>query len=222
LNGTHYVVRPPVDAIQEFKVQTNSFSAEFGRSAGAILNATIKSGTNRFHGNGWEFLRNDKLDAANFFENSPTPTKKGEFRLNQFGASIGGPIRKDKTFFFGDYEGTRIRQAVPYTSTVPTAKERASGYTDLSDLLTQGGTRMDLLGRTTPLGQVFDPSTTRAVLCGVVDPPSGLTAPCPSGTANGSPIGYVREPFAGNILSAGRLDPERRCAPPAFPRAQQR
>jgi hypothetical protein len=101
LNGTAFSVRPPVDAIQEFKIQTNNYSAEFGRSAGAILNATIKSGANQFHGNAWEFLRNDKLDAANFFENAGG-IQKGEYRQNQFGFTFGGPIRKDKTFFFGD------------------------------------------------------------------------------------------------------------------------
>lgn len=204
LNGTHFVVRPPVDAIQEFKIQTNSFSAEFGRSAGAILNATIKSGTNHLHGTVWEFLRNDKFDAANFFENAGG-IPKGEFRQNQFGGSIGGPViiphlyhGKDRTFFFFDYEGTRIRQAVPYTSTVPTALERSSGYTNLSELLTQGGTQTDVLGRTTPLGQVFDPSTTRAVTAGQVDPVTGLTA---------NSTGFVREPFPGNIIPANRLDP---------------
>jgi hypothetical protein len=213
LNGTHFVVRPAVDAIQEFKIQTNSFSAEFGRSAGATLNATIKSGTNHVHGSLWEFVRNDKFDAANFFENSGG-IRKGKYRQNQFGGSIGGPVfiphvynGKDKTFFFFDYEATRIRQAIPYFSTVPTALERSSGYTDLSELLTQGGTQTDVLGRTTPLGQVFDPSTTRAVACGVPDTVSGLTAPCPAGTAVGTQIGFVREPFKGNILPASRLDP---------------
>src|SRR5437868_4713133 len=219
LEFTHFVVRPPVDAIQEFKIQTNSFSAEFGRSAGAILNATIKSGTNHFHGTLWEFLRNDKFDAANFFENAGG-IPKGEFRQNQFGGSVGGPVilphlyhGKDKTFFFFDYEGTRTRQAVPYTSTVPTALERSSGYTNLSELLTQGGTQTDVLGRTTPLGQVFDPSTTRAVLCGTVDPVTGLTPPggagtaCPTGTPAGTQAGFVREPFSGILIPATRLDP---------------
>ncbi len=206
LNGAAYVVKPPVDAIAEFKMQTDNYSAEAGRSAGAILNATIKSGTNEFHGNVWEFLRNDALDAANFFENSGG-VPKGEYRQNQFGFTIGGPIRKNKTFFFGDYEGTRIRQAVPFIDTVPTMLERDSGYTNLSELLTQGGTRTDLLGRTTALGQVFDPSTTRAVTCGVADPVTGIVAPCPSGVSTGSQIGFVREPFPGNILPAGRLDP---------------
>ncbi len=104
LNGTNFVILPPLDAIQEFKVQTADFSAELGRSAGAVLNATIKSGTNSIHGAAWEFFRNDKLDAADWFENN-SGTKKGELRQNQFGASIGGPIIKDKLFYFGDYEG---------------------------------------------------------------------------------------------------------------------
>jgi hypothetical protein len=205
LNGTAYVVRPPVDAIAEFKIQTNDYSAEFGRSAGAILNASIKSGTNQLHGNAWEFLRNDKLDAANFFENSGG-LPKGEYRQNQFGFTVGGPIRKDKTFFFGDYEGTRIRQALPSVNTVPTALERNSGYTDLSELLTQGGTRTDVFGRNFALGQVFDPSTTRAVTCGVGDAVTGITVPC-AGMSAGSQVGFAREPFPGNIIPANRLDP---------------
>ena len=134
LNGAAYSVKPPVDAIQEFKVETNNYSAESGRSAGAVLNATLKSGTNEFHGALWEFVRNDMFDAANYFE-----TAKGKFRQNQFGGTLGGPIRREKMFFFMDYEGTRIRQAYHYISTVPTALERSSGYTNVSDLLTQGG-----------------------------------------------------------------------------------
>ena len=183
LNGTAYAVRPPVDAIEEFKIQTNNYSAELGRSAGAVLNATIKSGTNQFHGSAWEFLRNDALDAANFFENAGG-LQKGEYRQNQFGATIGGPIKKEKTFFFGDYEGTRIRQSETFVETVPTWLERSSGFTNLSDLLNQGGTTTDAAGVTYALGQVFDPSTTRPV--------SG---------------GFVRSPFIGNILPASRLDP---------------
>src|SRR5207247_1112546 len=122
LNGTAFVVLPPVDAIQEFKVQTNNYSAEFGRAGGAVLNATIKSGTNQLHGTAWEFLRNDKFDAADFFENSGG-TRKGTFRQNQFGAAVGGPVYipgvyngRNKTFFFGDFEGTRIRQGTPQST----------------------------------------------------------------------------------------------------------
>jgi hypothetical protein len=98
LNGTNFIVLPPVDAVEEFKVQTGEFSAQLGRSAGAVLNASIKSGTNSFHGAVWEFLRNDKLDAADWFEdNSPTP-HKGELRYNTFGGTIGGPILRTRSF----------------------------------------------------------------------------------------------------------------------------
>ena len=205
LNGTNYAIKPPVDAIQEFKVSTNDYSADTGRSAGAVLNATIKSGTNHFHGAAWEFFRNDALDAANYFENA-NGLPKGRFQQNQFGATLGGPIIHNKTFFFVDYEGTRANQAIPYTSTVPTATEVSSGFTNFSELLGQGGTVTDILGRSFALGQIFDPSTTRAISCGVQDPVTGITAPCPSGTSTGSNIGYAREIFAGNILPAGRLE----------------
>ncbi|PYT30988.1 MAG: hypothetical protein DMG57_06525 [Acidobacteria bacterium] len=107
LSGAAYVVKPPIDAIGEFKLQTNSFSAEFGRPGGAVLNATLKSGTNEIHGSAWEFLRNDKLDATDFFLNR-AGQKKGAFKQNQFGATAGGPVIKNKTFWFVDYEGTRI------------------------------------------------------------------------------------------------------------------
>ncbi len=103
---------------------------------------------------------------------------------------LAARFERDKTFFFMDYQGTRIRQAITSVNTVPTALERASNYTNLSELLTQGGTRTDVLNRTSALGQVFDPSTTRAV-----------------SDASGAPLGYVREPFDGNLLPTSRLDP---------------
>ncbi|MGH9433691.1 MAG: carboxypeptidase regulatory-like domain-containing protein, partial [Terriglobia bacterium] len=207
LNGTAYVVRPPVDAIEEFKVQTSDFSAELGRAGGAVLNATLKSGTNQYHGGAWEFFRNSGLDAANFFENSNNQAK-GEFRQNQFGATIGGPLSiphvyngKDKTFFFADYEGTRIRQATPFVNTVPTAIERTSGYMDFSELLTAQATgtpQKDLLGRSFPLGSILDSATTRPVTTGQRDPVTGLVA---TGT------GYVRDAFPNNQIPAARVDP---------------
>src|SRR5216684_3388992 len=174
LNGTNFVVLPPVDAIEEFKVQTSDFSAEFGRSGAAVLNATIKSGTNNFHGAAWEFFRNDKLDAADFFENAGG-IKKGALRQNQFGFSAGGPVvipkvfdGRNKVFFFGDYEGFRRVQGTILTGSVPTAAERASGYTDLSDLISgQSGTQTDALGRTMPTGTILDPATTRQISPGV-------------------------------------------------------
>jgi hypothetical protein len=212
LNGTNFVVLPPLDAIQEFKVQTSDYSAQFGRAGGAILNATIKSGTNNFHGTAWEYLRNDKFDAADWFEDAGQ-IHKGEYRQNQFGGTLGGPVIKNKVFFFGDYEGLRKRQGVVFTSTVPTAAETASGFTDLSAIISgQTGTQTDDLGRSFPVGTVFDPATTRAVTATETDPVTGLLA---TGT------GYVRDPFSTcpittitytlaacglNQLPSGRLD----------------
>ncbi|MGH9663602.1 MAG: carboxypeptidase regulatory-like domain-containing protein [Bryobacteraceae bacterium] len=98
------MLTPSVDAIQEFKVQANSFSAQYGRGD-AVVNATIKAGTNQYHGVLFEFLRNNDLDARNFFATGNYP-----YRQNQFGGSLGGPILHDKTFFFVNYEGPRIRQ----------------------------------------------------------------------------------------------------------------
>jgi hypothetical protein len=205
LNGAAYVVRPPVDAIQEFKVQTSNYNAEFARAAGAVVNAVLKSGTNQVHGDAWEFLRNDALDGTDYFLNAGNQ-KKGEFRRNQFGFTLGGPVviphvynGKNKTFIFGDLEETRIRQAVPFVDTVPTLNERNSGFTNFEDLITaQSGTQKDLLGRTFPLGQVFDPASTRTVTSGQIDAVTG-------DTATGG--GYVRDPFPGNIIPASRLDP---------------
>src|SRR5262249_24026623 len=100
-----------VDAVQEFKVKTNNFSAEFGHAAGAVVNATIKSGTNQFHGAVFEFLRNNILDANNFFTNA-AGLPRAPFHQNQFGGAIGGPIIHNKTFFFADYQGTRQTTSV--------------------------------------------------------------------------------------------------------------
>jgi len=122
LNETNYVIQPSVEALEEFKVQTNAYSAEFGRGNGAIINATIKSGTNGFHGSVYEFLRNEKLDAKNFFDPADQPI--APYKQNQFGATFGGPIVKNRSFFFVDYEGLRIRQAQTLTSTVPTPAMR--------------------------------------------------------------------------------------------------
>jgi Carboxypeptidase regulatory-like domain len=195
LNGTNYVILPPVDAIQEFKVQTADFSAELGRAAGAVLNATIKSGTNSIHGAAWEFFRNDVLDAADYFENN-TGIGKGKLRQNQFGASFGGPIIKNKIFIFGDYEGFRRVQGSPENGNVPTKNMRTppgggNPYTDLSDILAlnDGTTRADVLGRAFQKGAILDPATTRFVAAGAVDPVSGLVN-------NSGSSGYVRDAFS--------------------------
>jgi hypothetical protein len=112
------VIQPSVEALQEFKIQTNAYSAEFGRSAGALVNAVIRSGTNDLHGTVYEFLRNSELDASNFFANK-NRLKKPFRQRNQFGAAVGGPIIKNKTFIFGDYEGLRDAAGVVRTTSVP-------------------------------------------------------------------------------------------------------
>ena len=120
-------ISPSVDAIQEFRVQTSNYSAEFGTEAGGQINLVTKSGTNSLHGSAYEFLRNDAFDGRNFFSGSTKP----ELRRNQYGGTLGGPIRKDKTFFFGSYEGTRIRKGFTQTAFVPTPAERAGDFSDL-------------------------------------------------------------------------------------------
>jgi hypothetical protein len=115
------ILKTSVDAIEEFKVQTSNYSAEFGRSGGAVINATIKSGTNQFHGTAFEFLRNSALDARGFFE--PPDQAKAPFKQNQFGGTLGGPIKKNKLFFFGDYQGTRVSAATTRIVKVPLPAE---------------------------------------------------------------------------------------------------
>ncbi len=113
-------VRPNVEGMQEISVQTNSYAPEAGRTAGGVINVVTKSGTNRFHGSAYEYFRNDIFDARQVLQNTGS---KPELRQNQFGGSIGGPIFRDKTFFFGDYEGLRQVSGVTYQSTVPTIDE---------------------------------------------------------------------------------------------------
>jgi Carboxypeptidase regulatory-like domain/TonB dependent receptor len=126
------VIQPSIDAIQEFKVQTNNFGADIGRG-GAVVNVVLKSGSNRFHGSLFEFLRNSWFDAKNYFDDPTLPI--APYKQNQFGGTLGGPIIKDKTFFFVDYQGTRIRQSLTDISVVPpalsTSGERAGNFSDL-------------------------------------------------------------------------------------------
>jgi len=119
---------PSIDSIQEFQVQTNNYSAEYGRNSGSIVNLVTKSGTNQFHGSAYEFLRNDALDARNFFADPAFAAP--ELRLNQFGATLGGPIHKDKTFFFGNYEGFRQIAGITELTNVPTDAERSGEFYD--------------------------------------------------------------------------------------------
>jgi hypothetical protein len=134
-NRARDIIRPPLDALSEFSVQTSNFSAEYGSSAGAVVSAITKSGTNSFHGSAYDFLRNDHLDAINYFAQ-----RRPLLVRNQYGGSLGGPIRRDRAWFFAAYEGTPNRSESTASSTVPTQAQRSGNFTS------------------TP---VFDPATTR-------------------------------------------------------------
>ena len=134
MNATGYAnelaIVPTQDALQEFKVMTNNLPAEYGRFSGGIVSFITKSGSDQLHGEAYEYLRNKVLNANNFFdnrENIPTP----QFTQNQFGANLGGPVRRDKTFFFASYDGFRLRQGQPYLVTVPTLAERSGDFSNL-------------------------------------------------------------------------------------------
>src|SRR5580692_1130508 len=128
-------VQPTPDSIQEFRVLTNTFDAEYGRNSGSVVNVVTKSGTNQFHGNMYEFFRNKVLNADGYFD-----TTKPQFNQNQFGGTFGGPIKKDRTFFFASYEGRRIRQGVPSpVVTVPTLAQRPSATQPFADFTDAGG-----------------------------------------------------------------------------------
>jgi len=141
---------PTQDAIQEFRVQTNNLGAEFGRFAGGVINMYSKSGTNSFHGSAYEFLRNKVLNANTFFNNR-SGIGVPAFTQNQFGANVGGPAIKDKTFFFFSYEGYRLRQGQSTLNSVPSAAMRAG---DFSNVRTAQGV----------LVPIYDPLTTCGVL----------------------------------------------------------
>jgi hypothetical protein len=133
-NGTTYAIAPPPDALQEFRLETSNFSAEYGHSAGSILNASIKSGTNQIHGDVWEYFRNTNLDARNYFALVNPP-----YHMNQFGATLGFPIIHDRLFYFGDIQSTRITYAANQTFSVPTALERQGNFSELLNPSLTGG-----------------------------------------------------------------------------------
>ena len=198
LNESTYVIQPSVDAIGEFKVQTNAYSAEFGRGNGAIMNAVIKSGTNQFHGDVYEFVRNDKFDATNAFDQFG----KQPYKQNQFGATLGGPIIKNRTFFFGDYEGLRVRQATPILNVIPTPQMIAGNFTDnltnLAAMAVDPNTgqatsqpALDCNGKATYFGEIFNTRLTQA--------------------SNLNPDGFCGVPIATggqlNVFPNGLIDP---------------
>ncbi len=213
LNETNFVIQPPIDALEEFKVQTNAYSAEFGRGNGAIVNAVIKSGKNQLHGSLWEFLRNEKLDSKNYFDdrNAPTPP----FKQNQFGGTFGGPVvipglynGKDRTFFFFDYEGLRKRQAQTQTALVPNSDwlkgDFTNGldgnplldYTKATHLKPDGTGPLisDCNGVQTYAGEIFDTRQTQ------------VSASSPTGLC-GMPFGYNAGGQPINVIPLAAQDP---------------
>lgn len=205
-------LEPPPDAVQEFKIQTNIYDAAFGKTAGSTMNLVTKSGSNEFHGDAWEFLRNDDIDARNFFATNQTNPVTGAeipgsarpaYRRNQFGATLGGPIRKDKTFFFVYYDALRESKGLSLTNQVPTAAERAG---DLSSALT--GQTMNLCGAGGPAnlnfdtGQLFNPGTESLFTC-------------PLGSANAGSTILIGSPVPRNIIAD--IDPVAQKALGAFP-----
>src|SRR4029077_19321640 len=126
----HLVASPPPDIIQEFNIQKSIYSPEFGGKASATISAVTKSGANALHGNLYEFLRNDIFDARNFFDGAQKP----RYRQNQFGATLGGPLKRDSTFFFLGYEGLRVRQAVTERFSVPSIKVRGGDFSGLPSI----------------------------------------------------------------------------------------
>jgi hypothetical protein len=175
-------VVPMVDAVEEFKVETNSLKAEYGQTSGGVVNVVTKSGTNSFHGSLYEFGRNDAMDARNAFATQPDNSGriKPVLRYNQYGGTVGGPILipklyngKNKTFFFVGYEQWRFRNSELRFASVPTALQRGGDFTNTRDA--QG-----------TLISIFDPATTRA---------------------NPGGSGFVRDPLPGNVVPRSRMDP---------------
>jgi hypothetical protein len=171
---------PTVEAAQEFKVESNNLSAEYGRFGGGVINVSTKAGSNKWHGSALEFIRNNAFDANEFF-NKTAGKSIPPFRMNQFGGSLAGPLSlpklysgKNRTFFFADYQGTHWRRGDVFTATMPTALEKAGDFTKTFNSAGQ-------------MMVVYDPSTTR---------------PDPNVTGQS-----IRDPFPGNVIPANRVDP---------------
>ena len=192
--GVIYVPSP--DNVQEFKVQQNSFTAQYGWSTGNVINVITKSGGNRLHGDVYEYMRNGALDSNYYFNKNKTPViPRPNTHRNQFGVSLGGPVyipglykQRDKTFFFFNYEGHRENDPTNASGTVPISAFRNGDFS-----ANLGGTiGTDALGRPIQSGAIYDPYSTRPITAGVVDPSTGLTA---------TQTGFIRDPIAGNNLA---------------------
>jgi len=185
---TNVQYKPSVEGIQEFKLINNSFSAEYGNNGGTVINIVTKSGTDHFHGSGWYFFRRPSLDANDFFANRDCPPPgdparppdgcKGTYAHDQYGGSIGGPIRKDKTFFFFDLEKTRDNSPFTFTSTVPTAAQRIGDFSKTYTYDDDGNV---------VLQQVFNPYTAQF---------------------NAATGEWLRQSFSGNVISGNCNKPD--------------
>ncbi|HEV3484439.1 MAG TPA: carboxypeptidase-like regulatory domain-containing protein, partial [Vicinamibacterales bacterium] len=146
------VIFPAVDSLDEFKLQTSTYSAEFGRSLGGVVNLQIKSGSNDFRGSGYEFHRNDMFDANNFFNNR-AGRPKPDFSQHQFGGTLGGPVFRSKTFFFGSYQGYRVNQGQTFLSTVPSARMRQGDFSEINRVIYDPLTGQPFPGNQIPLSR---------------------------------------------------------------------
>jgi outer membrane receptor protein involved in Fe transport len=187
LNEANYVIMPSVDALQEFRFDTDAYSAEFGRATGAVVNATTKSGSNHIHGVVYEFLRNQAFDARNYFDQVLPP-----YHQNQFGATIGLPIIHDKLFLFVDYEGLRLSQGQTNTALIPTDQQKAGDFSSQLDLNTPTGVN-DCNGRPTYNGELFNTKLTQA------------SAGSPTGYC-GVPFGYGPDGTPSNVIPRQNID----------------
>lgn len=197
-------IQPSPDAIEEFRIITNTFDAEFGRNSGAVVNVVTKSGTNNFHGDFYEFFRNKVLNAGNFIDNA-NGVPKGDFKQNQFGATLGGPIKKDKTFIFGSYEGRRIVSGVSSgTVLLPTAGELAGDFSKLPD----GTAASPFSGTLVNSSLLADP---------IHRPGCAMAITNAGGTlADGTPYTSV---FPGNLIPTACFDPTAKDLIGLFPTA---
>ncbi len=194
---TPQVIQPPVDALEEFRIQTRTYSAEFGRSAGAIINASIKQGTNAVRGSVFGFFRDEALTATRFFTEQ-AGEEKGKFDQKIYGATLGGPIIKDKLYFFVDYQGERTQQAQDTFSSIPTARMRTGDLTELDRSLRDSPFAPGCVS-----GQIILPSCIDPVATTLLDilPQPNVAAEI---AREGIPGGYR----GGNYFSQGILDVE--------------
>ncbi|MGD0445912.1 MAG: TonB-dependent receptor [Edaphobacter sp.] len=213
---SNQAIPPSPDAIDEFRVETDNYSAEYGRSAGAVVNVSIRSGTNKFHGKAYDYLRNTVLNAIGPFTPPTNPLtgqpQKPILIRNQFGGTFGGPIRKDHTFFFGDYEGTRQVQHSPTSATIPTANQNGTsplaiangGYTFITGKSTENGAPLPLINPLT--GHVYSNGVIPFSDPSVSSFAKGVLAALPAANVPGAPFANNYASLPPDILTDNKFD----------------